>query len=412
MKMSKLTLCLLFSLASLAGFSQKVYFVYLQTEDEQTFFAKMNGRVHSSSASGYLILSKLRDTTYNIAVGFPQNKWAEQNFSISINKKDHGYLLKNFGEKGWGLFDLQTLTVQMALSGSAKIEDRKLDENKDVSVFTEILSKASDDPSLKEKAAKPEMEGKKPATTIDETVSKGDSKEMAKDSLALKPVEIIAKTEERKAEQKNETQEQVAVKVEENLTPTQDPYKPTVVIKRSESSTTEGFGLVFIDDNGNGSNDTIRLLIPNPKPVVNSINDEPKDEKRFVEILPDSIKKKDEKAVDTIATAGENIVTRNTRNNNCPAIAQENDFFKLRKNMAAAEGDDNMIKEARYYFKAKCFTTEQIRNLGFLFLDEDSKYKFFDLAYSHVTDKGKFNVLQNELKEEKNINRFIAMLSN
>src|SRR5712671_1992630 len=138
MKMSKLTLCLLFSLASFAGFSQKVYFVYLQTEDEQTFFVKMNGGIRSSSASGYLILSKLRDTTYHFAVGFPQNKWAEQNFSVSINKKDHGYLLKNFGGKGWGLFDLQNLTVQMALSGSAKVADKKLDENKDVSVFAEI----------------------------------------------------------------------------------------------------------------------------------------------------------------------------------------------------------------------------------------------------------------------------------
>ena len=78
--MSKLFFCLLFSLASFTGFSQKIYFVYLQTEDQQAFFVKMDGKTRSSSASGYLILSKLRDTIYNFTVGFPQNKWPEQNF--------------------------------------------------------------------------------------------------------------------------------------------------------------------------------------------------------------------------------------------------------------------------------------------------------------------------------------------
>ena len=170
--MNKLTLCLLFSLASLTAFSQKVYFVYLQSETEQPFYVKMNGKIHSSSASGYLILSKLRDSTYNFTVGFPQNKWPEQNFSVAVNKKDHGYLLKNFGEKGWGLFDLQTLSVQMAVSGSAKIEEKKIEENKDVSVFTEILSKAADDPSLKEKPAQPKIEEKKTEVVMQENVSK------------------------------------------------------------------------------------------------------------------------------------------------------------------------------------------------------------------------------------------------
>src|SRR5258705_5143788 len=202
MKMSKLTFCLLFSLASLTGFSQKVYFVYLQSENEQTFYVKMNTTIRSSSASGYLILSKLRDTTYNHAVGFPQNKWPEQNFSVSINKKDHGYLLKNFGEKGWGLFDLQTLTVQMAASGSAKIEEKRVEENKDVSVFTDILSKAADDPSLKEKSAESKTEEKKLATVIQENVSKENSKELVKDTAAIKPVEVIAKSAQPKMEEK------------------------------------------------------------------------------------------------------------------------------------------------------------------------------------------------------------------
>jgi hypothetical protein len=412
MKMNKLAVCFLFSLVSLTGFSQKVYFVYLQAEGEQTFFVKMNGKIHSSSASGYLILSKLRDTTYNFTVGFPQNKWPELSFSVSVNKKDHGYLLKNFGEKGWGFFDLQTLAVQMAVSGSSKIEERMKEENKDVSVFTEILSKAADDPSLKEKLTKPEIKEEKAETVIHENVVKENPKEPAKDTSALKPVEIIEKTEVIKEEQKNEKQEQPVAKAGEIVISVVEEYKPTVVTKRAESSTTEGFGLIFIDDLGKGFNDTIRLLIPNPKPVVTITKEEPKEEKMFLEILSDTVKKKEEKVAEEIPVVKENPVEKNVLKNNCLAVAEESDFFKLRKNMAASEGDENMLNEAKNYFKTKCFTTEQIKNLGLLFLNDEGKYKFFDLAYAYVTDIDKFTVLQNELKEDYYINRFKAMLRN
>ena len=46
----------------------------------------------------------------------------------------------------------------------------------------------------------------------------------------------------------------------------EEDYKRSVVTKRSESSTSEGFGLVFIDTY-KGVNDTIQLIIPNPKIV-------------------------------------------------------------------------------------------------------------------------------------------------
>ena len=419
MKMSKLTVCLLFSLASLTGFSQKVYFVYLQTEGEQAFFVKMDARIHSSSASGYLILSKLRDSTYNFTIGFPQNKWPEQNFSVIVSKKDHGYLLKNFGEKGWGLFDLQTLVIQMSTSGSAKIEEKIKEENKDVSVFTDILSKAADDPSLKEKPAQTKIEEKKTETVIQENLPKEIPIELAKDTVALKPVEIIEQAEVKKAEPKIDNKEPPVVKVEEPyvkveeiVTPVAEPFKPTLITKRSESSTSEGFGLVYIDELGNGINDTIRLLIPNPKSIVTIIQDEPKEEKKFIEILSDTVKKKEESVAEVKPVVTENSVEKNVLRNNCPAVAEESDFFKLRKIMAAAEGDDNMLNEAKNYFKTKCFATEQVKNLGLLFLNDSGKYKFFDLAYAYVTDLDKFSSLQNELKEEYYINRFKAMLRN
>src|SRR6266496_1228011 len=109
--MKKVTLALFCFFFSATLMAQKIYFVYLQTEDHQPFFVRMNEKVYSSTASGYLILSKLIDSVYNYKVGFP-GKNVDLNFSTVINKKDHGFLLRNFGDKGWGLIDLQTLSIQ------------------------------------------------------------------------------------------------------------------------------------------------------------------------------------------------------------------------------------------------------------------------------------------------------------
>lgn len=148
-KMKKFLLAFLCMAASVAVFSQKVYFVYLQTEQEQPFYVRLNDKLYSSTASGYLILSQLRDSTYYFLVGFPGSKWPEQRFNVTISGKDHGYLVKNFGEKGWGLFNLQSMNIQMAEGD--KRQGRINMEKKEVSEFTSVLSKASDDPSLLEK---------------------------------------------------------------------------------------------------------------------------------------------------------------------------------------------------------------------------------------------------------------------
>src|SRR6266496_4937546 len=213
-----------------------------------TFSVKMNERIHSSTSSGYLILSRLRDSSYNFSVGFPQNKWPEQKFTIDIKGKDHGYVLKNFGEKGWGMLDLQTSTIQMGLTtannGSQKTEQRE------VSAFTDILSKAANDPSLKEKPV-----------TSPPLVIKEDSKPAAEQIIIKKEEPPVVKKEEPAVIIK----EQPSVKAEEIKTIIAEEYKRSVVTKRSESSTSDGLGLIFIDDYGNGKKDTIHIVIPNQK---------------------------------------------------------------------------------------------------------------------------------------------------
>lgn len=423
--MNKLILCVFFAATSLTLSAQKVYFVYIQSESGQPFYARVGGKVHSSTPSGYLILSKLVDSTYAVTLGFPRDKWPESNFSIALGRKDHGFLLKNFAEKGWGLYDLQSMAILMQEGAGGKTGNQVAYENKDASDFTSRLSRAADDPSLKEKPPVPVASEKKP-----EPVMEVKKQEPVVDTkLQETIVATIEKKEEAKPEEKKETEPIQPVSVQpETSKPVEKPaekpadntpaitvteeteYKPSVVVRRSESSTTEGFGLVFVDKYPNGDSDTIRLLIPNPKPVVATVVESVREEKKMLDI-PVEVKKPEESTtmpppVDTIINVKTPAASR------CGEIAAEADFYKLRKQMAAVESDDEMIAEAKKYFKEKCFATSQIKNLSTLFLTDEGKYKFFDAAYNFATDAGNFPSLQSELKDEYYINRFRAMLRN
>ena len=444
--MNRLLLCLVFFFAGFTASSQKVYFIYFQSETDQPFYLKMGDKVHASTGSGYLILSKLRDSAYSIKLGFPGNKWPEQQFSLAVNKKDHGYLIKNFGEKGWGLFDLQTLDVQMPLSGTASNTPVKKEE-KDVSDFTDVLSKAANDPSLKEKLAPAKTEEPKPVTVVREIPKKDETVKPASDAPTVKKTEpvitpvVTNETAEKKVADKpavivEDTQkEEPPVTAKEEVKPVPvvkevtktennaDPaavteYKRSVVTRRSESSTTEGFGLLFTDELSAGLVDTIRVLIPNPKQILVPVvkKEEPKEEKKFLDIAPaDTVKKAEVKvAVEEVkppVTESKPVTeTKPAEKKNCSVTADENDFFEVRKRMAGETSDDNMIAEAKKYFKTKCFTTQQVKNLSLLFLNEEGKYHFFDTAYPYAADPENYSSLQSELKDTYYINRFRAML--
>ncbi|MDP4264697.1 MAG: DUF4476 domain-containing protein [Bacteroidota bacterium] len=393
--MKKFALGLFLLMTFSAVFSQKLFFIYLQTEPEQPFFVKVNDKVHSSTSSGYLILSRLKDSVYAISAGFPQNKWPEQKFTIEMKGKDRGYLLKNYGEKGWGLYDMETKTIQM--SSSDNNNSKAKTESKNVSVFTDILSKAANDPSLKEKPV-----------TAQPAVAK-DDKKLATEPGVVKKEEIpVVKKEEPPVVKKDNSQaitDQPVIKKEEPKNIPVEEYKRSVVTRKSESSTSEGLSLLFVDDYGNDKKDTIRIIIPDPKKNVPGIKDKPKEEKKFLDITAgDTLKEKTAGPELTESTAAQ------VSKNNCTVVATESDFLKLRKKMAAEMKDDAMVDEAKKYFRTKCFTVVQVKNISTLFLNDAGKYKFFDAAYEHVSDPDNFPSLASEIKDEYYTNRFKAML--
>lgn len=459
--MKKLKAFLFLLLLSSAAFSQKVYFMYLQADGAQPFFLKMKEQVYSSNTSGYLILSKLQDSTYGFSIGFPQNKWPEQSFSVTLSSQDKGFLLKNIEGKGWALVDLQT---QQVIQGQLAGKTRSVKtEPKEVSAFTEVLSKAANDPSLKERVvpqpavakleektaavvpavrqepvtpaspASQEKQEKKEevAAVVKDTVAqqpppvtvvasppvvtkKEESAALLRDTIVQQSL-TVAVPEEKKAtpaeEKKQEamqvkepvdTQMQatpVTDKIEKKEEPAPAVYKPSVVRRKTESSTTEGFGITYIDEYPDGKKDTVQIFIPNPKTITRQVPP-PQEETKF---LPMDTETKD-------LTPVKKPETQKAGKNDCEAMASETDYLKLRKKMVATDGDDAMLAAAKKVFKTKCFTSEQIKNLGTLFLNDAGRYNFFDAAYLAVSDRENFAGLQTELKDEYYISRFKAML--
>ncbi len=417
--------------------AQKVYFVYLQTDNQQPFYARLGEKIYNSTPSGYLILSNLRDSLYGINIGIQGSQAADQPYSIAINRKDQGFLIKNLGEKGWGLFNLSSMAVIMPTSTPASPVQTVKTEKREDNAFTNLLAKAADDSTIKEKPIIEKTVEKKPDAVALSTEKKegvnNDVKEIVspkQDDIKKVIVAPVVIKEEPKVdtsitkEQTQESRDAAQMKtdsieaatnseaelVKEEALRKQDSidkakleattvaeYKRSVVKLKSESSTTAGIGLVFYDMLPNDKTDTIRILIPAETTKTSSVELK-QDEKKFLDIPP----------VDSVPPT--NAKVSPTNRNNCKVQANTDDFFKLRKKMAGETNDDKMITEAKKVFKTKCFSTSQIKNLATLFLSDEFKYKFFDAAYQYVNDLENFSSLQSELKEEYYINRFNAML--
>src|SRR6187399_656455 len=364
-KLFKLFAFLFFVSASLNA--QKVYFIYLQTDNQQPFFARMGDKIYNSTTAGYLVLSNLHDSIYSINIGMQGSEVADQPYSITMTKKDQGFLIKNFGDKGWGLFNLTSMATIMPQSKSTNSGQSVKTEKREDNAFTNLLAKAADDSTIKEKPVIEKPVEKKADATASNAEKKEEVKEISpssqseiksgvpssqseiKNGIIVAPVLIkeepkidgqdsknaakmkedsiaAAKAKEDELLKQEELRKQDSIEKAKTQTNTESEYKRSVVKLKSESSTTSGIGLVFLDILSDQVTDTIRVLIPPDIKKTTPVQSN-QEEKKFLDIPPvDSVGKETSKAT--------------IKSNNCKSVAVEDDFFKLRKKMAGQNNDD------------------------------------------------------------------------
>lgn len=405
--MRLLLLFIVFICFGIGAQSQQYHFVYLQTDNKQPFYVKIQEKLYSSSSTGYLVIPKLGTGNHIITVGFPKNEWPSQNIPLQIADKDLGFALKNFETKGWGLFNWQTMEVISSNLASTNNPAASPANNNDG--FSSILSEVVNTP-LEKKVEKI------PAPTA-EPVSLPNTSVV----LDPKPVDI----------------------------PQQATGAATLhKISKLSSVSGEAGTLIFYEDRWEGGVDTIQVLIKymveENKSNVAEINEQsikesspkleavnrvvtqtpvsPKDTSgKFLDIeLPNPNATNQLSVVDKnegLATSTETVVpAANTEtkpvmiNSDCKQVATEEDFFKSRKKMVAQNSEQGMIGVSVKFLKQKCYTVAQLKNLSALFLTDAGKYEFFEVSYPYVLDSHNFINLESLLTDTFYVSRFKSLV--
>lgn len=402
---------------------QSKYFVYLQTEPAQPFYIRINGQQLSANASGYLILPQLKDDDYKLVVGFPQNKYPEQTYNFTIDSKDKGYLVKDFGgSEGWGLFDLQTMAVQKPLSANEakamanttpSTPEPQTVPKENVSDFTKVLSKAANDPGLLEKPKeepKPVIVEKKEEVVIEETPKPVEEQtetvsSAPQETAKPKPAETIENTDVSSAP------------VEQ---PASQP-KNTV----SSSNGQSGVSVTYPNKNEQGQSEPVTIFIPEPRvaqkeelPVEEEIVQEAIAEEKTQETpVPPTVEQKKssekfevEEKLPIEEKSSKEVEKVVTTNSDCKKVADEDDFLRLRRQMAQKDNDEAMISQAKTAFRSKCYSTAQIKYLSSMFLSNAGKYNFFEVARQHVADRENFASLGSEIQDQSYREKFNTLV--
>lgn len=131
------------------GVVQAQHYFFIEADRQQPFYVRMEGKLISSSAGGFLLVPKVDHEKLLLTIGFPKNQFPEISFELGQMDRDRGFQLKDFGEKGWVLFDRNNLQVIMP----AIFTEQKLlvVEKPKADGFASLLADVTGDTTLLEK---------------------------------------------------------------------------------------------------------------------------------------------------------------------------------------------------------------------------------------------------------------------
>ena len=353
--------------------SQQTHFIYIQSEDKQPFYIRFKEKIISSSESGYLIAPKLEQGQLNFTLGFPKNAWPSSSYSLEIESKDLGFQLKKVDELTWALYNIQTSDLLSPVEVN-KVSNQIIETSTDE--FTNILAEVSNTPSVKQRKINTENNSTGLASNI-------DSSSIAKENITIDSsvTEIIG----------------VRVPVQTKPIVIKEKKEKKSKIRLEPSNVKQDFS--FLDSTGRSLTYTIKegdtedhvvVFISYEKPLV------------FPKAEPDSIMPV---AIEQIITP-ENTQTQVQQVSRCSSNAEEKDFLKLRRKMTQEDNEVKMIEVAEKAFKDKCYSTDQVRYLAVLFINEDNRLAFIRISVNYITDLSLFGTLQQLFNTEKNINSF------
>lgn len=165
------------------------------------------------------------------------------------------------------------------------------------------------------------------------------------------------------------------------------------ITKLYEKENKDGLNQIYVDATSSKA-DTVSIFIPYTKTIAVDTITQAKAE-------PVVEHKMESKNIDVAATV---ILT-----NNCLNKASESDVANFSSKIQTTLTLKNKLKLANTVLKEKCFTVNQVKRLGILFLNESGKFNFYKLAQTAVSDSKNFASLEKELIDLKLKEAFKAL---
>lgn len=126
------------------GYGQELRNIYIQSENRNAFYVKVDGRIYPSSTGGYAVVGGLPAGERELGIGFSSDSWSIFTFFCKLNENDLAFMLRK-DKEGWQLFNIHNGAV--IPSGNRKAaEPEYMDDG-----FVNVLAEVAGIPSLKEK---------------------------------------------------------------------------------------------------------------------------------------------------------------------------------------------------------------------------------------------------------------------
>ncbi len=388
------------------SYCQEEYFVLIQADSYQPFYARLGERTFSSTATGHLILSKLKDSTYTLTIGFPKNLFPEQQFSITINKKDYQLQLKNQEDKGWGLYDPHSLEGIVPVKGDTPVRSISAAGIKREDAFSRLMAGVVNDTAVMYNTFMDEGASTGGPLPVGQRLRDTGRRETSSGSFIPEPgfhsVTVSGRVSKAFIEKISEFRSGLLMKLV-FIDHGKEGLMDTILVQIQVDSLPlpeTGGGIPGLHSGTVQGLSTTSAHIPAGKGQAYSVHNK---------ILADSASRQVFNTCRQVPHPVDGNSGPSLVNSDCRKFASDNDIDKLRIRMMASGTDGDKITIAKRLFRTRCLASRQVKALHELFGSDEARFGFLEAAYPFVSDTDQFKKLDSLFTDPVIIKRFKKM---
>lgn len=385
-------------------------YVYIQHEDKTPFFVVLQGKKYRSNATGYLLISKIANTNNELLLGFGNDPNPSYAFNYHPQGKDGGLTLKKNAAGDYGLYNIKpnkpktTTTDAFGQMLASVVDDSTLTVNDATAATTPTAATKASTLATNTSTITP-RDTATVAITDDTTTT------ITRSIVKAKEIEDSIGTTVTFLESYGDVTDTITIRIEKatDISEALNNQVVSLTITRNEPSQPTAKDTIPARLTANEKTDTSATTRTTKAPPTDTvaISNSPKGiaGNPYFQPTPDTAATSNEKSNNYTPT-----ITRPAAGATCKISASNDDFVKLRKRMVSNGVEAKMIVIAQKVFGEKCFTVEQIKQLGIMFLTDDGRYRFFEMAFAYTIDVAGFAALETQLIQTANKDKFTQLI--